>query len=153
MQRKVPSCREKFTHFHAKKSSRTFMQRKFHALSCREKFTHFHAEKRSRTFMKRKVHAHGKSYGWFMVLVRQFFILWFWSMVFSPWYLNLWFGAMVSHHKCWSQVLGPWYWIVMVFGPCYYKRPKAIKEEGDHLARHLLNYWISEKVLDLEYYD
>ena len=77
------SCREKFTHFHAEKISRTFMQRKVpfmqrkvHALSCREKFlsckekfTHFHAEKSVRTFMQRKAHAHGKSYGWFMALV------------------------------------------------------------------------------------
>ena len=138
--------------FHAEKSSRTFMQRKVHALSCREiflscreNFTHFHVEKSSRTFMQRKAHTHGKSYGWFIVLVRQFLILWFWSVVFSPWYLNLWFWAMVSHLKCWSQVLGPWYWIVMVFGPWYCERNDAIKEEGDHLARHLLNYWIFDK--------
>lgn len=44
--------------------SRTFMQRKVHAISCRETFTHFHVEKisfhvekSSRIFMKRKVHA------------------------------------------------------------------------------------------------
>ena len=41
----------------------------------------------------------------------------------------------------------------MVFGSWYCEMPKAIKEEGDHLARHLLNHGISDKVLDLEYCD
>jgi len=79
--------------FHIEKNSRTFMQRKV-------------------PYMKRKVHAlswlaHGISpivfdpmvlvrgiasksvdlthfHGWFMVLVRQFLVLWFWSVVLHP---------------------------------------------------------------------
>jgi len=39
------------------------------------------------------------------------------------------------------------------FGPWYCEWAKAIKEEGDHLAKHLLNDLISDKVLDLEYCD
>jgi len=93
--------------FHVEKISRTFMQRKV-------------------PFMQEKVHAlswlvHGISatvfdpmvlvrgiasksvdlmhfHGWFMVLVRQFLILWFWSVVLHP-------KVLISR----TFIVGSWY--------------------------------------------
>ena len=119
--------------FHVEKSSRNFMQRKVYFMwrkvhgilcrekfiSCGEKFTHFH--------------------GWFMVLVRQFLIQWFW--------------LVVLHLKVLIPSIGFMVLCYYGFGPWYCERPMTIKEEGDHLAKHHLNYWISDNVLDLEYCD
>ena len=64
---------------------------------------------------------------------------------------------MVLDHSISSDVLipsiGSMVLVCYGFGPWYCERPKTIKEEGDHLAKHLLNYRISDKVLDLEYCD
>jgi len=64
-------------------------------------------------------------HGWFMVLVQQFLILLFWSMVLHPKVLIPSIGSVVL---CYYG-----------FGPWYCERPKTIKEEGDHLAKHDLN--------------
>ena len=72
-----------------------------------------------------KAHARGNLHEWFMVLVRQFLILWFWSVVLHPKVLIPSIGFMVL---CYYG-----------FGPWYCERPKTIKEEGDHLEKHHLN--------------
>ena len=82
------------------------------------KFTHFHAKKSSRTFMQWKSHAHGKSYGWFMVLVRQFLILWFWSMVLHPKELN----PSIGFEALFLNGFGPWFWV----RPSLYKGKEII---------------------------
>ena len=83
----------------------------------------------TRTFMQGKARTCWKTY--------------LWSRPVSPWYLNLWFWTMVSRHKCWSQSIGPMVLSYYGFGPWYWERPKALKEEGDHLAKHLGINWIS----------
>ena len=121
--------------FHVDKISRTFMWRK----------SLFHVEKISRTFMWRKSLFHvEKSSRTFMVGS------WYWSDSF----LILWFWSVVLHPKVLIPSIGFMVLCYYGFGPWYCERPKTIKGEGDHLAKHHLNcYWISDKVLDLEYCD
>ena len=89
------------------------MQRKVHALSCREKFTHFHVEKSSRTFMQKKSSFHvEKSARTWEILCLVHGIS---PIVFDPMVLVCGIASKSIEPKYWvCGIVSQWFWSMVL---------------------------------------